>query len=147
MKLALIVLLLVSICSLSTFAKVTIKPDASKRKPSSENSQAAGDVFVSFLRCDVTSADAAEECARVFFAKSVTKEMLRRYLEALTFPNKYSMPYECDEEKTKLVKVLEEQKYDLFLCFESNINSPETRTGIVFFKLENKDPKIVKLKM
>jgi hypothetical protein len=85
-------------------------------------------------------------CAKSFFFDKLSEEQKRAYLEALVIASEFSEPFYCDKETEKMVTSLEKDKYDFFLCFNSNMSS-ENRKGVVFFVKQRGMPRISKIKM
>lgn len=146
-KLMFVAIVLLSVHSL---AEVKIKKSPmNSRKPSSNQNELGSKTFQSFLKCSAqpTVKDKIN-CARPLFSEQVNSAQLVRFSEALSFPTEYTEPFECEAKQMEIIQMYEKPgSYDTVLCFETNLSTEEVRVGIVFFKNENRIPKILKLKM
>ena len=137
------------LCAHSGMAKVKINK-TENRKPASDTDAYLGAMnFVNFLKCGKSEEIKHAErfnCAKGFLSDKMSEEQKKAYLDALVIATEFSEPYYCDKETQKMVGNLETSKYDFFLCFNSDMASPE-RKSMVFFVNERGMPRISKIKM
>ena len=121
-----------------------------KRTPAGDtDAYLAGMNFVGFLNCSKNGLDEqkkAEDCVKGFMSQTLNAGNRLRYMEAFSIASEFSEPYYCDEEMNDRIKRLEKSRYDLYLCFNSNLRG-EPSAGVVFFVNERGMPRIVKIKM
>ena len=125
-----------------------------KNKPGlkDEKGFTANAVFLSFLSCakeggESVSSDKLVKCAKPYFVPTLNQQQLLSYAKLLVFPDHYTDLYYCDESISKLVKQFEDKGYDSFLCTETNLNAPKSKTAVVFFKKVKRKSLILRIKI
>lgn len=85
-------------------------------------------------------------CYQEAFHSRVGPDQIKRYASILLQSRSLSSLSTCDEDTVKTVKAFEQKDYAFFRCFHYSVFRPD-QIGIVFFSVEKKMPKIIKMKI